>query len=42
MLVRTTTLVRSLAIVLALGHPSVAGAARLDRDNPQTQERLFP
>jgi hypothetical protein len=28
--------------VFSLAHPSVAGAAQLDRDNPQTQERLFP
>jgi hypothetical protein len=28
--------------VFSLSHPSVAGAATLDRDNPQTQERLFP
>ena len=28
--------------VFSLDHPSVAGAATLDRDNPQTQERLFP
>lgn len=28
--------------VFSLAHPSVAGAAVLDRDNPQTQERLFP
>jgi hypothetical protein len=28
--------------VFALNHPAVAGAATLNRDNPQTQERLFP
>jgi hypothetical protein len=28
--------------VFELDHPSVAGAATLFRDNPQTQERLFP
>jgi hypothetical protein len=28
--------------VFSLDHPSVVGAALLDRDNPQTQERLFP
>jgi hypothetical protein len=27
--------------VFRIAHPSVAGAARLFRDNPQTQERLF-
>jgi hypothetical protein len=27
--------------VFSIAHPSVAGAATLDRDNPQTQERLF-
>jgi hypothetical protein len=27
--------------VFSLDHPSVAGAATLDRDNPQLQERLF-
>ena len=26
----------------SLDHPAVAGAATLDRDNPQTKERLFP
>jgi len=28
--------------VFALDHPAVVGAASLQRDNPQTQERLFP
>jgi hypothetical protein len=28
--------------VFSLAHPSVAGAATLDRNNPQTQEVLFP
>jgi hypothetical protein len=28
--------------VFSLDHPAVVGAATLDRDNPQTQERLFP
>ena len=28
--------------VFSIAHPAVAGAATLDRDNPQTQERLFP
>ncbi len=28
--------------VFSISHPSVAGAATLHRDNPQTQERLFP
>ena len=28
--------------VFSLAHPAVAGAASLSRDNPQTQERLFP
>jgi len=28
--------------VFALDHPAVEGAALLDRDNPQTQERLYP
>ena len=28
--------------VFSLAHPAVAGAALLERDNPQTQERLFP
>jgi hypothetical protein len=27
--------------VFSLDHPSVAGAATLDRNNPQLQERLF-
>jgi hypothetical protein len=27
--------------VFSLGHPAVAGAAVLERDNPQTQERLY-
>ncbi|MBC6450148.1 LVIVD repeat-containing protein [Actinokineospora xionganensis] len=28
--------------IFAIDHPAVAGAALLARDNPQTQERLFP
>jgi hypothetical protein len=28
--------------VFSIAHPAVAGAATLERDNPQTQERLFP
>ena len=27
---------------ISLAHPAVAGAALLERDTPQTQERLFP
>ena len=27
--------------VFSVSHPSLAGAASLSRDNPQTQERLF-